>query len=229
MEYVGGVLPSRYPFSYFRAADINQGCLDDISLELFDPQASPKALKPGKIRWFAARAIHRRQMTRVNQLGDLVPIHQIIDAVGADEPVNGSLAAVLLLEVPDRFEGVAWRRFIQLVVADLEALLLRDGECYHRESIGVTGLRQKAFQRRTFCGNEDNFLCAEALARIRGHHRMAEMNRIEGAAEQCYLSFVHKQLTTNLCAIAEEYYIGYCKTATNKSHRRTTIGFMCSF
>jgi hypothetical protein len=32
---------------------------------------------------------------------------------------------------------------------------------------------------------------------------VTEMNRIERAAEQRYFSFVHKQLTTNLCVVAK--------------------------
>ena len=121
--------------------------MDDILLEFLDPPASPKALKPGKIRRFAAGPIHRRQMARIDQLGDLMPIHQIIDAVGADEPVNGCLSPVLLLKVRDRCQCVTRRRLIQLVVADLEALVLRDGERYHGQSFGVTGFGQEAFQR----------------------------------------------------------------------------------
>jgi hypothetical protein len=56
---------------------------------------------------------------------------------------------------------------------------------------------------------------------------MAEMDRIKSAAEQSYLSFLHKQLTTNLCVIERKYYQRDCKTSMSKSRRHRTMQIQC--
>jgi hypothetical protein len=74
--------------SYFCAAYINEGRLDNVSPQFFDAFRSPDVLISAKVRHLTAGPVHSAYVTLINQLNDSGPVWQIIDAIGADQPVN---------------------------------------------------------------------------------------------------------------------------------------------
>ena len=45
--------------SYLRTAYINQGCFDDVSVELLDAVRAPDISEGGKVRWSGTGPIHQ--------------------------------------------------------------------------------------------------------------------------------------------------------------------------
>src|SRR4030065_212536 len=106
MQHFGNIAVFRYSIAYFRAAYVHQRRLDNVSLKFFYTLAAPGFLEFSEVRRLAAGPIHGRQITGIDKLGNLVPISQIIDSVGAAEPMNRSPAAIVGLKLPYRCKCV---------------------------------------------------------------------------------------------------------------------------
>jgi hypothetical protein len=111
MQHTGNIAAGCQLVSYFRAADINQRRLDDVSPKFVDAATTPESLKFGEIRRFAARSVHCGQVAGIEQFDNPVPIDQIVDAIGADKPIDRSFAATLGFKLLHGFESITRRRF----------------------------------------------------------------------------------------------------------------------
>ncbi len=164
VEHPGDIFAGGQSLSHLRAADIDQRGLDHVLFQLGHALRSPQRLEPVEIGRRIAGTPHRGQVAFVDQLLDLVPVHEVADAIGADEPVDGGLRAVLALELPHRVERVAGSGALELAIADGEAVVAGDGQLDHPEPVVVTGEGEEPFQRRDLRGNEDQFLGLKSVA-----------------------------------------------------------------
>jgi len=88
MQHFGRIAVFGYSIAYFSAAYVHQRRLDNVSLKFFDALAAPYFLEFGEVRRLAAGSVHRSQIAGIDQLGNLVPMRQIIGTIGADEPMD---------------------------------------------------------------------------------------------------------------------------------------------
>jgi hypothetical protein len=66
----------------------------------------------------------------VDQLADLVPMHEILDAVGAEQPVDDSLRTEVTSKPPHRVEREARSGSFQFAIADGEQIPGSVGEAF---------------------------------------------------------------------------------------------------
>ena len=191
-EHVGDIAACGQFLSYFGAAYVDQRRFDDVSPEFFDAGGAPGLLESGKIRRFAACSVHCGKITFIDQFFDFVPVGQFVDAVGAGEPVDRCVGSIFATEVSDGFKGITRRRSFEFVITQLKEHIVLDSKGYHCYPVAVTCHGKKHFQRRSFCGDENDFLCTDVFDRAGSDGCMTEMNGIERSAEQKYFSSSHR-------------------------------------
>jgi len=126
-------------------------------------------------------------------------VHEVLDAVGAEQPVDRGVRAAVSLKQSYGVDREARRGPRQLAIADGERFLSCRCERHHVQSVFIAGVGRESLEGRAFGGDEDHFLRTDLFRGGPGHAGVTSMNRVERASEQCNSSSRHTLLTAYLC------------------------------
>src|SRR3569833_1811179 len=130
----------------------------------------------------AAWPRHHDKVTEVHQLPPAAPRRESVQGVHADDERKRSIAQLL----PQRKHGiyhVRGTRPAQLALVDAQARLAADREAQHGKPMLRMRARRGAMGRDT-AGDEPHVIEAELVQQVHRRPQMAEMDGIEGTAEE---------------------------------------------